>query len=209
MRRNRKLLLLGLSTAAVTVAAAATAYACVQTIGQLSVTGPSPSGTSTAIGNGHHPDVGNAEYCEPPTPGATAPIGNPRPDVTVVFGPSSKCNPTDAGAIQPGIANTPADGVYTVNYCNGKVFHDTGGGLVNSAGGQHGSCFSSGSVGARGVLMGTLTVTGGSGSATLKIPAGATPNGPNAYAGVSVREQVDTHPGPPYVNMAPIRMVVL
>jgi hypothetical protein len=214
---HKRLLLVALCIAAVPLTAAATAFACVQTIGQLSVTGPGTSGTSTAIGNGHHPGPKNVEYCVPPTPGAVAPVPtgfgpNARANLTVSLAPSSQCNPFDAGAIQPGHANTPADGVYEVNFCDGKIFRDSGNGLVSTTDtSAHGNCFFSDGVGDAGVLMGALTVTGGSGSAVLKLPGGATKNGPNAYAGVAVREKANTtgHPGPPYVNMAPIQLVVL
>jgi len=219
MQHNQRkwLLLTSLSTGAVALSVAATAFACVQTIGQLTVTGPGTSGTSTAIGNGHHPGQKNVEYCVPPTPGAVAPVPtgfgpSQRPSITVALAPSLMCNPFDAGAIQPNHANTPGDGVYEVNFCNGKIFRDSGNGLVSTTDtSTHGSCFFSDGVGDAGVLMGTMTVTGGSGSAVLKIPGGASKNGPNAYAGVAVREGANTtgHGGPPYVNMAPIQLVVL
>jgi hypothetical protein len=217
MSRHRKPLLFGLSTAAIALGVAATAFACVQTVGQLNVRNNDPSigGTSTAIGNGHHPGPGNVEYCRAPQPGATAKeaptFRSPRQSVDVSLTPSSECSPFDSGAIQPGHDNTPGDGSYEVMFCPGKVFKTSSGSLVNVDSTAHGSCFFTDGVGDIAVQMGFMTVTGGSGSGTFKLPGGTTRNKPGQYSGVSVREAAGTtpHPGPPYVNMAPIQITAL
>ena len=224
MQHNRRKwrIVAGMAPVAAALTAAATAFACVQTIGQLTVRGPGDSGTSTAVGSGAHPGAKNVEYCVPPTAGAVAPVPtgfapSQRPSITVTYGPSATlCNPTPQTAIQKRIANTPVDGVYEVNFCNGKVFRDSGNGLVSTTDqSAHGSCFFSDGVTDAGVLIGTMTVAGGSGTATLKIPGDATKNGPNAFSGIAVREKSPTptsaggHPGPAYVNMAPLQLAVL
>ena len=203
---------------AIPLTVAATAYACVQTVGELTVGNLDQTnypGYSKAIGNGHHPGPGNVEYCVPPTPGAKAKESQgfraPRPQVTVSLAPSNQCNPFDAGAIQPGHANTPGDGSYEVMFCPGKVFKTSSGELVNTDGGAHGSCFFTDGVGDQAVQMGFMTVTGGSGRGTFRLPGNTSHNNPGQYSGVSVREAAGTtpHAGPPYVNMAPIQITVL
>lgn len=215
--RRRKLLLV-FATAAIAVGVAATGWACVQTIGQLTVANTDQAnwpGTSTAIGNGHHPGNGNDAYCVPPTPGAQAPefkgFGASRPRVVVALSPSSQCNPFDADAIQPGHANTPGDGTYDVMFCPGKVYKTRAGSLLDITSPHDGSCYFTDGVGDAAVLMGQMTVTGGSGSATLALPGNTSNNNPGQYSGVSVREvtRAAQHGGPPYVNMAPISIAAL
>ncbi|MGH9177885.1 MAG: hypothetical protein ACRD0N_04950 [Acidimicrobiales bacterium] len=199
---------------AIVLACASVASACVQMIGRLEVTGTN-GGTSVAIGNGTHPPFNM--YCVPPTNGATAPRTTnfrDRPLVNIAYGPASECNPIpDLGGttVIPGRANTPGDGTYEVNYCDGKVFQQKNGEWgfrVYPL--DAGSCFFSDSPVDRGVLMGTMTVAGGSGSASLRIPAFAATNGPKNAAGIAVRR---TGPGrnpaggPPDVNLVPISII--
>lgn len=204
-RQHRKFAVGGFFAAAVVLATASLAFACVQTIGTLTVTGPN-GGVSTAVGNGGHPPRGN--YCVAPTNGASAPRATSfadRPAITVAYGPSDLCNPTPRPR-----ANTPSDGTYDVMFCDGNVFR-----LKNGVWGpvvfpDRGSCFFTDAVSDRAVLMGTMAVAGGSGSGVYRIPFGAAKTGPTNAAGVSVRR---TGPGgnpaggPPDVNMAPISII--
>lgn len=210
-RPNRSLLAAGFFALTVLMATASVAYGCVQMIGRLAVTGTN-GGTSVAIGSGVHPPFDM--YCVPPTNAATAPraidFAN-RPAVSISYGPATDCNPIPASGVRPGRANTPSDGTYEVNFCDGKVFARKGqewGFKVYPL--TAGSCFFNDSPADRGVIMGTMTVAGGSGTATLRIPAFAATNGPNNAAGVAVRR---TGPGPnpaggpPDVGLVPISII--
>ena len=196
-RRQKMLSLGGFVAAATVLASASAAFACVQVIGRLEVTGTN-GGTSVSIGNGTHPP--RNPFCVPPTNGATAPRATSfanRPTVHISYGPASECNPIpDLGetSVRPGRANTPGDGTYEVNFSSGKVFQLKGGVWefkVNPI--DAGSPFFNDAIGDRGVIMGTMVVVGGSGSASLRIPTGAAKNGPSNTAGVAVRR---TGPGP-------------
>lgn len=213
-RNNRRLVAVGFFATAVVVATASVAYACVQVIGRLQVTGTN-GGTSVAIGNGTHPP--RNMYCVPPTNGATAPRSTSfanKPAVTLAYGPAEECNPIpDLGdtSVRPGRANTPADGNYEVNFCDGRVFQlKNGVWSFNVYPLDAGSCFFNDSPKDRGVIMGTMAVVGGSGSATLKIPAFATKNGPSNAAGIAVRRAgpgPNPAGGPPDVNLVPISII--
>lgn len=213
LRRNRRLAAAGFFATAVVLATASVAYACVQVIGRLEVS--SGGGTSVAIGNGTHPPFNM--YCSPPTNGATAPRATSfadRPAVTLSYGPASQCNPIpDLGesSVRPGRANTPSDGTYEVNFCDGMVFQQKGGEWdfkvrpLNA-----GSCFFNDAIGDRGVIMGSLTVAGGSGSGVFRIPFGAGKNGPSNAAGIAVRRSgpgPNPAGGPPDVNLVPISII--
>ena len=216
-RQHRSLALAGFFATAVLLATASVAYACVQTIGRLQVTVPNGGGTSVAIGNGNHPGLGD-NYCDPqPTNGArvlrATSFAN-RPSIIVSYGPATQCNPVGPGAVRPGRANTPTDGTYDVMFCDGQVFRQKNGTWVDVSDPHNkSSCFFTDAVGDRAVLMGSMTVEGGSGSGTFSIPFGATKSGPNNAAGISVRRngpmpQPPVGPGgPPDVNMAPITMI--
>lgn len=212
-RPNRNLLAGGFFALTIVLATASVAYACVQVIGTLTVTGTN-GGTSVAVGNGTHPPFNM--YCVPPTNGATAPRSTSfanRPLVTISYGPASACNPIPEGetSVRPGRANTPSDGTYDVNYCDGKVFQQKNGEWgfrVYPL--DAGSCFFTDSPVDRGVLMGSLTVAGGSGSASLRVPAFAAKSGPNNAAAIAVRRACcGSNPagGPPDVNLAPISII--
>lgn len=203
----------GFFAAAAILASASAAFGCVQVIGRLAVTGTN-GGTSVAIGNGTHPPFNM--YCVPPTNGATAPRATSfsnRPLVTLNYGPASECNPIPPGetSVRPGRANTPSDGTYEVNFCDGKVFQSKAGvwGFrVQPL--DAGSCFFNDSPADRGVIMGSMTVAGGSGSASLRIPAFAAKNGPNNAAGIAVRRSgpgPNPAGGPPDVNLVPISII--
>ena len=216
-RSNRNLVAVGFFATAVVLASASVAYACVQVIGRLSVTGPS-GGTSVAIGNGTHPPFNM--YCAPLVNEATAPRAASfadRPAVTVAYGPASQCNPIPNlgdSSVRPGRANTPSDGTYDVNFCDGRIFGLKGGDWyfrVNPLSDVHsGSCFFTDAVTDRGVLMGTMAVSGGSGSGVYRIPFGAGKNGPSNAAAIAVRRAgpgPNPAGGPPDVNIVPISII--
>lgn len=215
-RQHRKLAVAGFFVTALMLATVSVAYACVQVIGRLEVTGTN-GGSSVAIGNGTHPPFNM--YCEPLVNGATAPRAATfadRPPVTVSYGPTTQCNPIPDGpdAVRPGRANTPSDGTYDVNFCSGTVFQRKAGVWsfkVNPLSDVHaGSCFFSDAVNDRGVLMGTMAVAGGSGSGVYRIPFGAAKNGPSNAAGVAVRRAgpgPNPAGGPPDVNLVPISII--
>lgn len=205
----------GFFAAATILASASAAFACVQVIGKLSVTGTN-GGTSVAIGNGTHPPFNM--YCVPLTNGATAerPTGfspSQKPLVQITYGPASECNPIpDLGdaSVRPGRPNTPADGTYEVNFCPGKVFQSKAGvwGFrVQPL--DAGSCHFNDGVGDRGVIMGSMTVAGGSGSAALRIPAGAPKNQPTNASGIAVRRACcgGSGFGAPDMNLVPISII--
>jgi hypothetical protein len=210
----------GFTVVTAVLVAASVAFACVQTRGRMTVTG-SLNTRSFAEGNGFHPGKGNVEYCRQPRPGAQvlAPTGfSPaqRPDVTVALSPAQGCNPLPAGSFAPGQPNVFADGNYDVMFCDGDVFQTNQNGVVKDTSSnpteenEHGGCFFTDAVTDRATLMGTMVVAGGSGSGTYDIPFGAAVNGPNNYAGVSVRRTGPTPQpggGPPHVNMAPISII--
>ena len=213
-RSNRNLLAGGFLALTVVLATASVAYGCVQMIGRLAVTGTN-GGTSVAVGNGTHPPFNM--YCVPPTNGATAERSTSfanRPLVTISYGPSTDCNPIpDLGenSVRPGRANTPSDGTYEVNFCDGKVFQEKNGEWgfrVYPL--DAGSCFFNDSPSDRGVIMGSMTVAGGSGSASLRIPAFAAKSGPKNAAGIAVRRSCcgpNPAGGPPDVGLVPISII--
>ena len=218
--RARKPVAFGFTVITAVLVAASVAFACVQTRGRITVTG-SLGTRSIAEGNGFHPGPGNVEYCRAPRAGARVPQPTgfspaQRPDVVVALSPAQGCNPLPPGSFVPGAPNVFADGNYDVMFCNGDVFQTNANGVVKDVSSnravenEHGGCFFSDAVTDRATLMGTLGVTNSSGSGTYDIPAGAAVNGPNNYAGISVRR---TGPGPtpgggpPHVNMAPISII--
>lgn len=213
-RQQRMLTVGGFFAAATILVSASAAFACVAVVGQITVKGS--VGTSRSIANGNHP--GGNVFCTPPTVGATvpAPTGfspGARPDVTVTLGSAanSPCptrTVTIAG-VPTTVPNAFGDATYEVMFCNGTVFKKTGGVwdlTVNKP--DRGSCFFTDGVGDRAVLMGTMTVVGGSGSGVFDIPGGeVTTNGPNNAAGISVRELGSGNPGPGHVNIAAISII--
>jgi hypothetical protein len=216
-RQRRGVATAGFFAAAIVLASASVAAACVQVIGTLTVTGTN-GGTSVGIGNGTHPPFNM--YCVPVTNGATAPRATSfanRPQVTISYGPAEACNPIpDLGdtTVNPGRANTPSDGTYEVNFCNGRVFAKKAGEWsfrVNPLSDVHaGSCFFSDAVNDKGVLMGTMEVDEGSGSGVYRIPFGASKSGPSNAAGIAVRRACcgpNPAGGPPDVNLVPISII--
>ncbi|MDQ3932469.1 MAG: hypothetical protein M3252_06505 [Actinomycetota bacterium] len=107
--------------------------------------------------------------------------------------------------------NNVPDGTYEVMFCDGRQFQAKGGEVINSSAGQHGGCFFTDGVDDAATQMGFGTVSGGTsvGDWTFEIPGGASKNGPNNYAGISIRhlKPQGAYPGPAVVNMAPIRIV--
>ena len=216
-RRTGKPLAFGFTAVTALLVATSVAFACVQTRGRMQVVG-SLGSTSTAIGNGFHPGPGNVEYCKAPKPGARVlqPTGfstNQRPAVTVSVSAATACNPLSPGSFAPGQPNVLADGNYEVMFCDGSVFEHRNGKVKNVSSNppdHGGTCYFTDEVHAPATLMGTMTVSGGTGSGEYRIPAGASKNGPDDWAGVSVRR---TGPapqpggGPPHVNMAPISII--
>ena len=210
-RSNRNLLAGGFFVLTVVLAGASVAYGCVQMIGRMTVTGTN-GGVSTAVGSGVHPPYNM--YCVPPTNEASAPRATDfanRPAVDITYGPATDCNPIPATGVVPGRANTPSDGTYEVNFCDGKVFARKGGewGFKATPIGA-GSCFFNDSPSDRGVIMGTMMVTGGSGSARLRIPAFVALSGPSNAAGIAVRRTgpgPNAATGPADVNLVPISII--
>ncbi|MDQ3932468.1 MAG: hypothetical protein M3252_06500 [Actinomycetota bacterium] len=198
---------MAVSAAAALLLIASAAFACVQTRGKLTVTGG--GGTSSATGNGNHTGPKNSEFCGPIVAGAQHTLGaTPAQTVSVAVGQGTGdcANIANSPFNYPGPNQVP-DGQYNVLFCNGRVFQNQGGTIVDQTGGQHGSCYSP-SVTGEVAQIGTLAVSGGNGSGTYSIPRGVSQSGPNNYAGISIRENgVTPHPGPPVVNLAPIRII--
>ena len=201
----------GFLAAATILASTSAAFGCVQVIGRLAVTGTN-GGTSVAIGSGEHPPFNM--YCVPPTVGASAPRATSfanKPSVLISYGAADECNPIPAGGVRPGRANTPSNGVYEVNFCPGKVFtvkKGVWGFKVYPL--DAGSCHFNDAVGDRGVIMGTMEVVDGSGSATLKIPFGAPRNQPTNASGIAVRRMgpgPNPAGGPADMNLVPITIL--
>ena len=140
--------------------------------------------------------------------------------------PATDCNPLPVGSFAPGTPNTLSDGNYEVNFCDGVVFETNVNGKVKDISSNrgeentHGSCYFSDSLTDRGLLIGQMAVTSGSGSGNYLLPFGASVNGPTDYAGVAIR-RCGTSPsvsgcasagpqtggGPPHINMAPISII--
>lgn len=210
--RRRGLTVGGLAAGGAILAGASAAFACVAVVGQITVDGT--IGRSVSIANGNHP--GGNVFCVPPTTGATAPqptgfAPNQRPLIKVSVGPVPSSSPCQTRTVGTSIVpNAFGDSSYDVMYCDGAVFKKTGGAWdLSFLKPDRGSCFFTDGVGDRAVLMGTMTVSGGTGSGEYRIPAGAAKNGPNNAAGIAVRETGpgNTHPGAAHVNIAAISII--
>jgi hypothetical protein len=225
---KRKVAVFGGAIAAGVLVLSSVAYACVQSRGEIFVTGA--NGTSTAVGNGHHPGAAprpNWLFCKPGKylkAGATtfsSHASGGAGTFTVRLGtPPTDCQYLLANAKSPWITsdtvpNVFIDGDYQVNFCQGQNGQPVFGGSplqeLNTTGvNAHGSCFFNDGVTDWGVLVGTMTVTNNVAPATtFKVPFGSFPTDPGTYAAVSVRR---TGPGscncgPPPVNLAPIALI--
>jgi hypothetical protein len=199
------------------------AYACVQSRGEIFVTGDN-GGVSTAVGNGHHPGAGpgNYIYCKAAKylkEGATS-FSSQSPGGTGKFTVQLGMPPTDCrylakNSLSSWIPNTTTpnvfpDGTYEVNFCQGQD------GQAAFAGGQpptminysNHSCFYSNGVTDYGTLVGTITVTNHVGGPKMfNVPFGSYATQAGTLAGISVRDTTPCQCGPPPVNMAPIAMI--
>lgn len=129
MKRTRRLLIAGFPVAAVVLAAASVAYACVTFQGKFQV--ETNRGTSTAFGSGYHPDstrfsasgrTPNIEYCRPPVGSATA-GGTAGNTIQVSFAPYGGCHWVDPSKTESRTNGTQADdGVYVVRFDARQVF---------------------------------------------------------------------------------------
>lgn len=226
MKKNaidrRKPVVFGVSVIGAVLVLSSVAFACVQSRGEIFVTGDNGR-TSTAVGNGHHPGAkarDNYSYCKPgkylqanaqtfsPSAGSghfTVRLGTPPTDCQFVQQDTKSPWITDATT-----PNVFIDGTYEVNFCQSQQGRPAFKGSPIVAVDTPGSCFYSDGVTDWGTLLGNMTVTGNVGAATtFSVPYGAAPTEPGTYAGVSVRR---TGPGscncgPPPVNMAPVAMI--
>ena len=213
MGPKRRTVLFGAVSIGAVVAMASVSFACVQTRGRITVNGT--VGVSSATGSGQHPGTKNVGYCGPIQANAQAPASlgfapNQRASVTVTLGAGTgSCATVTNSPVNNNGPNAFPDSTYEVMFCPGRVFQSKGGTIHDVSSGAHGACFFTDGVGDDAVQMGFLTVAGGSGSGTFKIPGGATANGPSNSSGISVRDAARTtpYPGPPVVNMAPITLL--
>ncbi|MDP9075288.1 MAG: hypothetical protein M3N98_14225 [Actinomycetota bacterium] len=220
---RRKPIVFDVAVASVVLIFSSVAYACVQSRGEIFVTGDNGL-TSTAVGNGHHPGAGpgNYIYCkahkylqagamsfspaDAASPGHfTVRLGLPPADCPYLL-PNSK----SSWITNTTIPNVFPDGTYEVNFCQSQNGDPAFTGPPIVAVATTGSCFYSNGVTDWGTLVGTVTVTGNIAPATsFSVPFGAMATPSGTYAGVSVRR---TGPGscmcgPPPVNMAPIALI--
>lgn len=159
--RGRRILGLGLATAAVALAAASTAYACVVLKGDAKLTGAvqnsNPNGNTvmTGLGSGHG-------YCTGRSP-VYAAAGGVGTSVTFDYAPGTACN-TDG-------SNKLSAGDYDVRLRNTTAGY-TGADGTGWTQTLNSGCFVTANAGPKNMDLGNLTVSStGSGSGTWSIPS--------------------------------------
>lgn len=170
----------GFAVAASIAALSSAALACTVFKGQMTVSGR--HGMSTAVGD---PTKGMS-YCSPPTPGAQAASGD---TVTVSEAPSTACSSS--------VANQLADGVYDVNFVNGRAMATSRGSYTWVL-----DCMSP--AGGRVVKVGDMTVSGGSGTAMVSLTGRLVPNRPGSDSAICV-----SAPNGSTGNQAPVSVIVV
>lgn len=177
--RGRRMLVSAIAAAAMILALASTAYACVVIKGKGTVTGSVRAGNElTGLGTNVH-----ASYCTSPgsTP-VTAAAGPASSSVSASFSPATLCNADGT--------NKLSDGTYDVRLRNltgaNTAYTGTDGTSWTFVSGK--GCFAT-SVGGSNYALGTLTVSGGTGISSggpWTIPSTVTSNSSNPKTDTSV-----------------------
>lgn len=166
-KNHRKRLLMGAVPVAAVLAAASVGYACTIFKGSMTVTGngndPLTGAPSSVTVTGNNSGM---SYCNSASPEGSAPA----------LGAGYTFAPRNGGTIDVSVAPSTdscasqlPDGVYDVNFVNGPAHSDTNGirpWLLDCMFGNN----------PPNVNLGTMTVTGGSGSGTYSLPNNLLPN---------------------------------